>query len=138
MTAHDRLFRWVLRIVGSAALLAAPFVLMPDAWMDAIHQGLGMGKLPDAPVVGYLARSASAFYALLGGLLWTLSFDLHRHRLVLGYLGVAIVLFGFALLAVDCLEGMPLWWCLAEGPFNIGFGIVLLVLGWRLGRSTAC
>ena len=135
MTRHERVFRLILRVVGSAALLAAPCVLMPYAWMNAIHEGLGMGRLPDAPVVGYLARSTSAFYALLGGLLWTLSLDVRRHRLVLGYLGVAVVLFGLVLFAVDFLEGMPLWWRLVEGPFNVGFGLVILVFCWRLGRN---
>ena len=136
MTRDERLFRLLLRVVGSAALLAAPCVLMPYAWMNAIHGGLGMGELPDAPIVGYLARSTSAFYALLGGLLWTLSFDLRRYRLVLGYLGVAIVVVGLMLIAVDYLEGMPLWWQLVEGPFNVGFGIVILVFNRRLGRDT--
>ena len=136
MTNEERLFRLLLRIVGSAALLAIPFVFVPYAGMNAIHEGLGMGQLPHAPVVGYLARSASAFYAILGGLLWVLSSDLRRHRLVLVYLGIAILLFGLVLFAVDFLEGMPLWWQLVEGPFNIGFGLVILGFSWQVGRST--
>ena len=136
MTKQERTLQLLLRVVGSVALLSAPCVLMPYAWMNAIHQGLGMGELPDAPVVGYLARSASAFYALFGGLLWATSFDLPRHRLVLGYLGAAIVLFGLVLLVVDFLEGMPLWWQLVEGPFNIGFGLVILGFSWQVGRNT--
>ena len=136
MTNEERLFRLLLRIVGCAALLAIPFVFLPYAGMNAIHDGLGMGRLPDAPVVGYLARSASAFYAILGGLLWVLSCDLRRHRLVLVYLGIAILLFGLTIFAVDFLEGMPRWWALGEGPFNTLFGIVILVFSCRLGRSS--
>lgn len=136
MTNEERLFRLLLRIVGSAALLAIPFVFVPYAGMNAIHDGLGMGQLPDAPVVGYLARSASAFYAILGGLLWVLSFDLRRHRLVLVYLGAAILLFGLVIFAVDFLEGMPRWWNLWEGSVNTLFGIVILVLSCRLGRNS--
>jgi len=135
MTKQDRLLQVLLRIVGTAGLMAIPFVMVPYSWMDAIHQGLGMGKLPDAPIVGYLARSASAFYAILGGLLWTVSFDLRRHRLVLGYIGVEVVLFGVAMLAVDFGQGMPIWWSLAEGPFNVAFGAVFLWLCWRLDGS---
>ncbi len=137
MTSEERLFRLLLRIVGSAALLAIPFVFVPYAWMNAIHDGLGMGKLPDAPVVGYLARSASAFYAILGGLLWVLSCDLRRHRPVLVYLGAAILLFGLVIFAVDFLEGMPRWWALGEGSFNTFFGIVLLVFSCRSGLRGA-
>jgi hypothetical protein len=35
------------------------------------------------PVVGSLARSTSAFYAMLGGLFWIISFDLFIATLVL-------------------------------------------------------
>ena len=37
------------------------------------------------------------------------------------------------LLGVDWLEGLPLWWCFAEGPINIGFGIAILALARRVG-----
>ena len=132
MTKQERLFKLVLRIIGTAALFALFAVVMPYSWMNAIHQRLGMGKLPAEPIVGYLARSTSAFYALLGGLMWIVSFDLYRHRLVLYYLGVAIIFFGIVLFAVDLLEGMPLWWSLGEGPFNVVFGVVIFVLARRL------
>ncbi len=75
-----------------------------------------MGQLPDKPVVGYLARSTSALYAILGGLFWTVSFDLERHRLVLRYLGAAITLFGAALLVIDWSEGLPFLWKVWEVP----------------------
>lgn len=131
MTRQERLLTLFLRIVGTASLLAAAAVVMPYAWMDAIHEWLGMGRLPGDPIVRYLARSTSAFYALLGGLLWVVSFDLPRHRLVLHYLGAAIIVFGGVLFAVDLLEGMPLFWSLGEGPFDIAFGIVILWLNHR-------
>ena len=66
---NERILVSVLRITGCVSLLAAIFVFVPYSWMNAIHQQLGMGELPSNPVVGYLARSTSAFYALLGGLL---------------------------------------------------------------------
>jgi hypothetical protein len=87
-----------------------------------------MGQLPDTPVVGYLARSTSAFYALLGGLFWVISFDLGRHRRVLIYLGAAVTSFGVVLLAVDWFEGMPSFWTVWEGPFVTAFGLTLLFL----------
>ncbi len=114
--------------MGSSSLLALIFVAAPYGWMNEIHSMLGMGHLPDAPVVGYLARSTSAFYALLGGLLWVLSFDLVRYRAVLVYLGVAISVFGVALFVVDWSEGMPRFWTVWEGPFVLVFGLVILFL----------
>jgi hypothetical protein len=129
MTGQDRFLRLLLRIVGTASLLAVAGVVMPYAWMDAIHGWLGMGPLPSDAIVGYLARSTSAFYALLGGLLWVVSFDLQRHRLGLWYLGAAIIAFG------DLLEGMPLFWSLCEGPIDMAVGIVILWLSHRACSS---
>ena len=126
MTKQQRLFKLFLRIMGTAALFALIAVILPYSWMNAIHKWLGIGTLPSEPIVGYLARSTSAFYALLGALLWIVSFDLARHRLVLRFLGVAIILFGGMLLIVDFVEGMPLWWSLWEGPIDITFGVLIL------------
>ena len=131
MTKQEYFFKLFLRIIGSAALFAIVAVVMPYSWMNAINKWLGMGELPAEPIVGYLARSTSAFYALLGGLFWVISFDLHRHRLVLCYLGIVIVIFGAALFIIDLLEGMPLSWSFTEGPFNITFGVVVLILSYR-------
>ena len=135
MTEQERSLQLFLRVVGGVSLLALVFVVAPRAWMEAIHQWLGMGRLPEEPVVGYLARSTSAFYAFLGGLVWVVSCDLRRHRLVLRYLGVATILFGLVLTGVDWLEGMPRWWALGEGPLDAAFGVVILALSRRAGAS---
>ena len=127
MRTHDRFLRLFLRALGTVALVAVIAVVMPYSWMNAIHQRLGMGPLPQQPIVGYLARSTSAFYAILGGLLWVMSFDLRRHRPTLQYLGLVTILLGITLGIADFIEGMPLWWRLAEGPINIAVGILLLL-----------
>ncbi|MBI5386002.1 MAG: hypothetical protein HZA90_15105 [Verrucomicrobia bacterium] len=131
MNTSERALQWLLRIIGGSSLLAVIAVVMPYTWMNAIHQWLGLGVLPDAPIVGYLARSTSAFYALLGGLLWVVSFDLRRHRLVLRYLGAACFLFGAALFAIDLAEGLPKFWTFWEGPFSAAFGLAVF---WLSGR----
>ena len=136
MTKQERFLQLLLRIFGSTMLLAVFFIMIPYPWMNAIHQWLGMGQLPDEPIVGYLARSTSAFYALFGGLLWVLSWDLSRHRLVLCYLGAVSILFGLALFGVDLLEGMPRYWSLFEGPIGVACGILILYLSYRVGRQT--
>lgn len=123
---RQRFLKIFLRVVGSTAMLAVFAVIMPYSWMDAIHQWLGMGNLPADPIVGYLARSTSAFYAILGGLMWVLSFDLKRYQQPLTYLGVATVLFGMTLWGVDTVEGLPAFWRNGEGPINMFFGFVIL------------
>lgn len=130
-----QLLKCFLRLTGTLSLFALIFVAVPYSWMDFIHSWLGMGRLPDKPVVGYLARSTSAFYALLGGLFWVISFDLDRHRLVLIYLGVTVTVFGGTLLVVDWWESMPLFWKVWEGPFVIAFGLAILFLSRSIGST---
>ncbi len=118
----------VLRLVGTSSLFALIFVVVPHSAMDAIHTSIGMGELPDIPVIQYLARSTSLLYALLGGLFWVVSFDLSRHRAVLIYLGGAVTLFGVTLLIIDWMAGMPRLWTAWEGPFVMVFGLLVLWL----------
>ncbi len=128
----ERVFRFLLRYIGTVSLLAIVAVFMPYTWMDATHRWLGMGTLPSEPIVGYLARSLSLFYALLGGLLWICSFDLQKHRAVLCYLGAAFIFFGLVMWGVDIVEGMPPYWKHAEGLMIIVMGSVILTLSARL------
>jgi hypothetical protein len=125
---QERLLCFLLRWVGAVSLLALVAAFMPYAWMDSIHRALGMGTLPEMPVVGYLARSLSLFYALMGGLLLLCSFDPHKHRTVLFYLGATFIFFGVAMLGIDYVEGMPKFWKQLEGPCVTAFGILILVL----------
>jgi hypothetical protein len=48
---------------------------------------------------------------------------------------VAIIIFGGILLIVDFVEGMPLWWSLGEGPINMVFGSIIMVLSNRIARG---
>ncbi|MCG8606650.1 hypothetical protein MJD09_16905 [bacterium] len=127
-TGPELMLKVLLRLIGTSSLFALIFVAAPYSWMNNIHAWLGMGSLPKEPIVGYLARSTSAFYAILGGLFWVVSFDLPRHLTVLTYLGVAFILFGATLFAVDWSEGMPLFWTVWEGPFVVVFGLGFLLL----------
>jgi hypothetical protein len=128
----ERILCFLLRYIGGVSLLALVAVCMPYTWMDATHRWLGMGALPDNPVVGYLARSLSLFYALLGGLLWQLSFTPRRFRPVLLYLGVGFIVFGAVMWRVDSVEGMPGFWKHSEGPLVIFYGGLLLWLSSKL------
>ena len=107
---NERILILILRITGGVSLLATIFVFVPYSWMNTIHQMLGMGELPSNPIVGYLARSTSALYVFLGGLLLVLAFDVRRYKIVLTYLGIAFSLFGLVLVFVDWIEGLPLFW----------------------------
>jgi hypothetical protein len=131
----ERTLKLILRWIGTASLLGVIFVFVPYESMDSIHRALGMGALPAEPVVGYLTRSLSAFYALMGGLFWFVSLDPRRHRDVLGYLGAAVATFGALLLGIDLAEGMPPFWTWWEGPFVVVMGSTIFALGRRLGAD---
>ena len=105
---------------------------MPYAWMNDIHQWLGMGTLPKEPIVGYVARSLSFFYAILGALMWLCSFDLPRYRAVILFLGTGFVVFGILVFGIDVIEGLPAQWKFAEGPIVTFWGIVIALLGARI------
>ncbi len=109
-------------------LTALGAVVMPFDWMDSIHRQLGLGELPQAPIVGYLTRSISALYALFGALLIFLAQDVRRYRLVVRFLAVISVVFGALMLGIDCAVGMPLGWTAQEGPSVILFGGVFFWL----------
>jgi len=133
MSEQERLYQAFLRalavVFGFPAFLC---VFLPYSWMNAVHQGLGLGELPQDPIVGYLARSASALYAFLLALLWVLSYDLRRHRFVLCCLGAGSMVFGLVVLGIDVYEGMPLAWRLGEGPITIALGAALWALTYRI------
>jgi hypothetical protein len=115
-----------LRMVGTAGLIAFPCGLLPATWMDATHRWLGMGDLPTEPIVGYLARSTSFLYALLGGLLWLLSSDVARYRPIILFVGWAMIIMGIMVVSMDYLEGMPWWWVMIEGPSDALLGTIMV------------
>ena len=128
MPRADKVLVFLLRLVGVGSLLALVPVVMPFSWMVATHRWLGLGEMPTGPVVEYLARSLSAFYALVGALCLVVATDLERYRPLVRFLGVAFALMSVVLLDVDLAAGMPWWWTASEGPGGVVFGALLFVL----------
>jgi len=137
MTKADKvlviLLRYFLGIPGLFALVA---VFMPLSWMAAAHRWLGLGEMPTGPVVEYLARSLSAFYALVGALCLVVASDLERYRPLLRFLGVAFALMSVVLLGVDLAAGMPWWWSASEGPGGVVFGVLIFFLARPVHSKT--
>lgn len=101
---------------------------MPFNWMDVVHQRAGLGQLPDVPIVGYLARSLSGFYALHGALLVFLARDVRAYLPVIRFLAIAGIVFGVGMFWLDVVVGMPPAWTLAEGPYVVVLSAVLVWL----------
>ena len=126
--SEQQLLVVLLRCVGTVTCLAIVAVFMPRSWMAAIHEWLGMGRFPDAAIVEYLARSLSAFYVILGGLLWLSSTDVRRYATLLTYLGVVTIAFAVVIFVVDLRAGMPWFWAAFEGPVVLCLGAAILLL----------
>src|SRR5271155_3846213 len=121
MTKSDKvlviLFRYLL---GIGSLFALIPVVMPWSWMAATHRWLGLGEMPTGPIVAYLARSLSAFYALVGALCLVMASDLDRYRPLVRFFGVPRT-------ARHYLHGR-----------RSGSGDALVVDGLRGARGRAC
>ena len=129
MTKADKVLVILLRyLMGIGGLFALVAVLMPLSWMAATHRWLGLGEMPTGPVVEYLARSVSMFYALFGALCLVLASDLKRYRPLVRLLGVALAFMGVVYTGVDLAAGMPWWWTALEGPPAVPLGAWVFVL----------
>src|SRR5437763_1542167 len=116
MIRADRVLTVLLRVFGGSALFALGAVVMPLSSMVAIHGWLGLGEMPTAPVVEYLARSVSGFYAFLGAVCLVMAADLERYRPLVRFLGLALIIMGVVFTGIDLAAGMPWWWSACEGP----------------------
>lgn len=128
MQAKERWLVYLLRFGGVLLSTAFLAMLLPDAWMAAIHRGLGLGDYPDVPLTSYLSRSLSALYAFHGALLLALSTDVRRFRPLVVFFGWANLVFGVAMTAIDLAAPLPLWWTLGEGPWIVLTGGLILWL----------
>ena len=131
MNRSEKALVMLLRAAAILLLTAVIPVVMPSAWMKEIHRLLGMGELPEGPIMGYLTRSLSAMYAMHGALVFFVSLDVRRYLPVVTCLAVLGIVFGLGMVVLDVAVGMPLPWVLCEGPFIIVLGGVLL---WLAGR----
>jgi hypothetical protein len=128
MTRQDRLLVLILRFTGILMLLAVPAIFMPFAWMQAVHSWLGMGELPETPIVSYLARSTSALYVGFGAIWLFLAQDVARYRAMIRFQGVLSLLLGVSLLIADFQAHMPLAWVVSEEGFIFVVGGLILAL----------
>ncbi len=115
---------------GSALILLGALLasFFPHAWMQTIHQLMGLGDLPDTPMVQYLARSVAALYAQLGLFYWFVSYDVPRYARLLRFSAWVKFAFGMLVLGVDVFVGMPGFWIAIEGPFILTWSLTLRLL----------
>ena len=136
-SSAERTLAVVLRSMGLIDLCALFVVVLPGEWIAGIHRWLGLGTLPDAPIVGYLARSGSAMYALHGALVVYASYDVARYWPLIRFLALLALVHGAVMLEIDISQGLPLLWQLGEGPLFAASGALVLWLQARVVRPVA-
>ena len=132
----ERTLSWLLRAIGVLDLAALAAVFMPAAWHDHLHAGVGLGALPHSPVVLYLARSASALYAVYGALLVFLSSDVVRYLPVIRFLVRIALIHAAVLVGIDINAGLPAWWAIAEGAGYAGWALAAMRLAERVSPTS--
>ncbi len=132
MSRAERAIVIILRVIGISGLFAIPAIFLPFSWMNAIHGWLGMGELPDTPIVSYLARSLSAFYAVMSVLILYLSGNVRRYRPLVKLWAVLVIFFGLVLTGIGLEAGLPKSWTWGEGPPTVVVGLIVLWLQSKL------
>ena len=133
----ERILKLVLQINGGVMAMALVAVFLPHNQMVAIHEWLGLGKFPEGIIVDYLARSLSAFYAIMGILYLVLARDVRAHASVITFMAWASICFGVGSIVIDLQLGFPAWWTWGEGPFIILYGAAILWLQWKINIPAA-
>ena len=131
-----------MRLMGGSMMFAIIAVFMPDAWLRVAVAKVEPG-VPVGPLVEYMARGWSAFYFMLGGLIWLFSTDLPRYLPATRWLSWCYVLINGAFLAVllwlyASHEGWN--WFFGAITFNVTmaflFGLALLILSKKSNEGT--
>jgi len=133
----ERMLVLLLRAIAVAAALAVVPVFMPHRWMDTCHRWLGLGSLPELPVIVYLTRSLSAVYVFHAGVLWVVARDVRRYAALVTYLAAAFIAFGSVTLWIDIRAGLPWPWIAGEGPLGIAFGLAMLILQRKVPKAAS-
>ena len=135
MNRYEKALVVLMRAAGAMLLIAVIPAVMPFSWMKDIHRLLGMGEMPEGPIIGYLTRSLSAMYAMHGALVFFISLDIRHYLPVVKCLAVLGIIFGLGMLILDLAVGMPFQWTMHEGPFIAIMGCVMLWLAGHVRKE---
>ena len=131
MQRVENYLKVLLQAFGAVTAMAlVPFV-MPRSWMVEVHEWLGMGLLPDKPVVEYLARTTSALYGFLGVLYLVLATDVRRYARIITFSAAATLILSSVNTALSLRAGMPAWWMWSDAAACWLFGLGILFLQRR-------
>lgn len=125
--ANQRILAITLRCLGTLDMFAVAAILTPRSGLVAAALSVRLTLSPE-PLPIYLARTASALYALHGAIVFFVSFDVMRYWPLIRFMAVAALVHGAVVIAFDLVVGMPLWWLALEGPGIMATGALVLLL----------
>ena len=128
MISGDRIQSWLMRLEGSTEILAFVAVVMPRAWMETGHAWLGLGEMPDGPIIMFMIRQASYAYGMHGVSMWILASDVNRFRPIILFNGISFLLAAPVFFLIDYYSGMPWFWTISDSLACGLFGGALLWL----------
>ena len=131
----EQLQSWLLRLAGSVEILAFLAVVMPRAWMETSHTWLGLGQMPDGPIIMFMIRQASYTYGMHGVSLWIRAADVKRFRPIVRFNGISFLLAGPVFFLIDYHSGMPWFWTISDSLGCALFGGTLLWLDRGVARQ---
>jgi hypothetical protein len=128
----------LLRAFGGTSALAIFAFVMPWSWMGVVHEWLGMGTLPNKPVVEYLARATSALCAFYGGLLLLLATNVRQYGRVITFQAIAMMVISAVGACLGLRAGMPAWWMIGDASTCWICCGAMLWLQKRMDSSEKC
>ena len=131
----NRLQSWLLRLTGATEILAFFSVVMPRSWMEVSHSWLGLGEMPEGPIIMFMIRQASYVYGMHGVSLWLLATDVKRYQPLIVFNGISFLLAGLVFFLIDYSAGLPTWWTIVDSFGCASFGVAVLLLSWLRRKS---
>ena len=130
-----RVLLWVFGVSGLMAVVPA---VMPRSWLVAAVAHAEPGT-PVLLLVEYLARSLSALYCLLGGIMCLCAMDPLRHAPIIRWLGGFAALSGTAacilILLAPYQKNVVVWLLAFDAGLIALFGAAVLTMQAMAGRS---
>ena len=128
MSFEFKILRWILMLSGSFLMTAFLTVLLPVMTMQAMHEWLGLGEFPVAPITDYLARSTSLMYGVHGSIMFYTGLTIQHHWRFIPLLGWLHIVIGTVMVMIDLTAPMPTYWIVMEGGPIAAVGVLILFL----------
>jgi hypothetical protein len=103
--------------------------------MEASHSWLGLGAMPEGPIIMFMIRQASYAYGMHGVSLWLMATDVRRYQPLIVFNAISFLIAGVVFSLIDYTEGMPFWWTIVDGFGCASFGAAVLILNSRMRGS---